>query len=123
MTGEDVLELTSPARFICPLRGFPHFQGHLPCCENSLRTNPETTRKVYVKNSTIQYTVRGVPQELERGAAKEHKSVNQVILDELTVALSGRRKHADFSDLVGCRSLDSELDEILTGQRIPPNPI
>ena len=69
----------------------------------------------------IQYTVRGVPREVDRAirerAARENKSVNQVIIDELTVAVIGRRKRADFSDLVGCWPPDGALDEILESQR------
>jgi hypothetical protein len=38
-------------------------------------------------------------------------------LEELTKATVGRRKFADFSDLLGVWKPDAEFDEILEGQR------
>jgi hypothetical protein len=68
----------------------------------------------------IQYTIRGVPREvdrfLRRQAAQRKKSLNQVILDELAVATVGQRR-ADFSDLVGRWTPDPAFDEILAAQR------
>jgi len=53
----------------------------------------------------IQYTVRGIPpevdRELRRKAARRKLSLNQIIVDELTAAALGRTKRADFTDLVG----------------------
>jgi hypothetical protein len=69
----------------------------------------------------IQYTVRGVPPEVDRGlrekAVQRKQSLNQVILDELTVATVGHRQRADFSDLVGRWTPDPAFDEILAAQR------
>lgn len=69
----------------------------------------------------IQYTVRGVPREvdhiLRQKAAQRKQSLNQVILDELTVATVGRKQRADFSDLVGQWTPDPAFDEILASQR------
>jgi hypothetical protein len=69
----------------------------------------------------IQYTVRGVPPEvdrlLRRKAAQRHKSLNQLILEELSVATLGRAQRADFSDLVGKWTPDPAFDEILAAQR------
>ena len=71
--------------------------------------------------TTIQYTIRGVPREvdrtLRRKAAQRKQSLNQVILDELTVATVGRKQRADFSDLVGRWTPDPAFDEILAAQR------
>ena len=70
---------------------------------------------------TIQYTVRGVPAEVDRilrhKAAQRKQSLNQVVLDELTLATVGRRKRADFSDLVGRWTPDPAFDEIVASQR------
>jgi hypothetical protein len=69
----------------------------------------------------VQYTVRGVPREVDRAlrkkAAQRKQSLNQVILDELTVATIGRKQRADFSDLVGRWTPDAAFDEILASQR------
>jgi len=40
-----------------------------------------------------------------------------VILDELTQATVGRKRKADFSDLVGRWTPDAAFDEILAAQR------
>jgi predicted HicB family RNase H-like nuclease len=54
---------------------------------------------------SIQYTLRGVPREVDRAlrqkAAQRKQSLNQVILDELAEAAIGHKQRADFSDLVG----------------------
>lgn len=69
----------------------------------------------------VQYTVRGVPREVDRllrkKAAQRKQSLNQVILDELTLATIGGKQRADFSDLVGRWTPDSAFDEILASQR------
>jgi hypothetical protein len=73
------------------------------------------------KQANLQYTVRGVPREVDRALRKKSaaskQSLNQVILDELTVAAVGHRQRADFSDLVGQWKADSAFDEILESQR------
>jgi hypothetical protein len=70
---------------------------------------------------SVQYTIRGVPAEvdrvLRRKAAQRKQSLNQVILEELTLAAVGGRKHADFSDLVGRWTPDPVFDETLAAQR------
>jgi hypothetical protein len=69
----------------------------------------------------LQYTIRGVPPEVDRilrqKAAQRKQSINQVILDELTVATIGQPVRADFSDLVGRWTPDPAFDEILAAQR------
>ena len=68
-----------------------------------------------------QYTIRGVPREVDRilrqKAAQRKQSLNQVILDELTLATVGHKQRADFSDLVGRWTPDPAFDEILAAQR------
>jgi hypothetical protein len=69
----------------------------------------------------IQYTIRGVPPEVDRKlrqkAARRKQSLNQVVLDELAKATSGQTKKASFSDLVGTWTPDPEFDEIIASQR------
>jgi hypothetical protein len=69
----------------------------------------------------IQYTVRGVPPEVDRvlrkKAAQLKLSLNQVVVDELTRATIGRARRADFSDLVGQWTPDPAFDEIIASQR------
>ena len=66
---------------------------------------------------TTQYTIRGVPAELERTLRRKAKlrklSLNQVALDELAVATGATLKKADFSDLVGQWTPDPAFDEIM----------
>jgi hypothetical protein len=73
------------------------------------------------QQAEIQYTVRGVPREVDRALRKKSaarkQSLNQVILDELTVATVGHRQRADFSDLVGQWKSDRAFDAILKAQR------
>jgi hypothetical protein len=68
-----------------------------------------------------QYTIRGVPPEVDRvlrqKAERRKQSLNQVILDELTAATVGHPRRADFSDLVGRWTPDPAFDEILAAQR------
>jgi hypothetical protein len=69
----------------------------------------------------VQYTVRGVPREvdvaLRRKAATRKVSLNQMIVEELSEAVTGARKRADFSDLVGQWTPDAAFDEILASGR------
>ena len=73
------------------------------------------------KAQPVQYTIRGVPREVDRvlreKAAQRKQSLNRVLLDELTVATVGRQHRADFSDLVGRWIPDAAFDEILATQR------
>jgi hypothetical protein len=70
---------------------------------------------------SIQYTIRGISREVDRilrqKAARRKLSLNQVVLDELTVATVKRKQRADFSDLAGRWTPDSAFDEILAAQR------
>jgi len=74
-----------------------------------------------MKRQAVQYTIRGVPHEVDRAlrqkAARRKQSLNQVILDELTEASIGRKRRADFSDLTGRWTPDPAFDEILAAQR------
>jgi hypothetical protein len=74
-----------------------------------------------VQAKAVQYTVRGIPSEVDRAlrrkAAQRKQSVNQVIVDELTRATLGRVQKADFSDLVGRWTPDPAFDEIIASQR------
>ena len=69
----------------------------------------------------MQYTIRRVPREVDRilrqKAEQRQQSLNQVILDELTMATVGRKQRADFSDLAGRWIPDPAFDEILAAQR------
>ena len=69
----------------------------------------------------IQYTVRGIPQEVDRAlrrkAAQRKLSLNQVIVEELTAGTIGERKRADFHDVAGRWTPDPAFDEIIATQR------
>ena len=68
-----------------------------------------------------QYTIRGVPQEVDRvlrqKAAQRKQSLNQVLLQALSDATEGRRCAVDFSDLVGKWTPDPSFDKIIAAQR------
>ena len=66
-------------------------------------------------SSRVYYTIRGVPPEVDR--ALREKSLNRVILDELTPALIGRPVKVDFSDVAGQWKPDPAFDEIIASQR------
>jgi len=69
----------------------------------------------------VQYTIRGIPPEVDRAlrrkAAQRKQSLNQVIVDELTAVTAGVRKRADFHDLVGQWTPDPAFDDIVASQR------
>jgi hypothetical protein len=69
----------------------------------------------------IQYTIRGIPPEVDKvlreKAARRGLSLNQAVVEELVGATVGRRKKADFSDLVGKWTPDPGFDEIIASQR------
>jgi hypothetical protein len=69
----------------------------------------------------VQYTVRGVPKEVDRAlrakAAQLKISLNQVVVNELTRATIGHARKADFSSLVGQWTPDPEFDDIIASQR------
>lgn len=68
-----------------------------------------------------QYTIRGVPVEVDRvlrqRARQRRVSLNRLIVDELMAATTGRRKYADFSDLVGGWRPNPEFEAALEAQR------
>ena len=68
-----------------------------------------------------QYTIRGIPREVDRvlrqKAAREKRSLNQVIVAELTAATIGAKRRTDLSDVTGGWIPDPEFDEILASQR------
>lgn len=69
----------------------------------------------------IQYTVTGIPPEVDEGlrkiAAERKQTLNDMIVEELTAVTRGVRKYADFSDLVGRWVEDPEFDEAIAAQR------
>ncbi len=69
----------------------------------------------------IQYTVRGIPQEVDRAlrrkAAQRKLSLNQMIVEELTAGTIGVRKRADFRDVAGQWTPDPAFDDIIATQR------
>jgi hypothetical protein len=71
--------------------------------------------------SAKQYTIRGIPNEVDRAlrqkAARQKRSLNQVIVDELTEATLGARRKIDLSDVTGGWVHDPAFDEILASQR------
>jgi hypothetical protein len=73
------------------------------------------------KQAPVQYTIRGVPREVDRvlrqRAKQRGESLNQLLVEELTVAAVGQPKRADFSDLVGKWTPDAAFDEIIASQR------
>ena len=52
-----------------------------------------------------------------RRVAQRRQSLNEVAMDELSVATVGGQKRADFSDLAGQWTPDPAFDEILATQR------
>ena len=60
--------------------------------------------------------LRGGPP-LRQKAAHRKQTLNKLILDELTVAAIGRKRSADFSDLVGRWTDDPAFDEVIAAQR------
>jgi len=73
------------------------------------------------QQAPIQYTLRGVPREVDRvlreWAERRKTSLNQVIINELVEMTIGRKRKADFSDLTGRWVPDPAFDEILAAQR------
>jgi hypothetical protein len=68
----------------------------------------------------IQYTIRGVPEQLDglarRRARKEGRSMNQILLDALGDGLgvsSVPRRYSDLDDLAGSWVHDSEFDRAI----------
>ncbi len=74
-----------------------------------------------VKPPKLQYTIRGVPAEadsaLKQEAKRQNRSLNQLLIDELSKLATSATQKADFSDLVGRWTPDPGFDEILASQR------
>lgn len=74
-----------------------------------------------VKAKLAQYTIRGVPaevdRELRRKARQRNQSLNQVVVEELTAATQGAKKRADFTSWLGGWVDDPAFDEALRAQR------
>lgn len=83
--------------------------------------------------STIQYTIRGIPPEIDaklrRIARLRNQSLNQVVLEKIASNTSGFPKkslrvtkpkvNTDFDDLFGkITPLEVEVEEALSSQRI-----
>ena len=71
--------------------------------------------------SGIQYTIRGVPREvdcaLRKKASQRRLSLNQIIVEELTAVTMCATKRADFHDVTGQWTPDPAFDEIMASQR------
>ncbi len=74
-----------------------------------------------MKTPALQYTIRGIPPEVDRvlreRAKQRNSSVNQIVIEELSKATVGPVKYADFSDLVGTWQDDPGFDEAIAWQR------
>jgi plasmid stability protein len=71
--------------------------------------------------SPKQYTIRGIPEEVDRAlrqkAERQKRSLNQLIVEELTQATLGAKRKTDLSDVTGAWVPDPAFDEILASQR------
>ena len=69
----------------------------------------------------VQYTIRGVPPEVDQAlrkkAAQLKRSLNQIVVEELTRATVGHSRKTDFSDLLGRWTPDPAFDEVVASQR------
>ena len=74
-----------------------------------------------MKAHARQYTIRGIPLEVDRALRKRAKqrnmSINQLIIEGLTLATLGSKQVADFSEFVGRWAQDRAFDEVLEIQR------
>ena len=73
-------------------------------------------------DSGIQYTVRGIPREVDKvlrqRARQRGVSLNQLLVEELSAAGGGqRRRHRSLKALGGRWQEDPEFDRILSEQR------
>ncbi len=71
--------------------------------------------------SVRRYTIRGIPCAVDRvlrqKAARQKRSLNQVIVEELTEATIGVRRKTDLWDVTGRWIPDPAFDEIMASQR------
>ncbi len=69
----------------------------------------------------IQYTVRGIPpevdRELRRRAREQKVSLNQLLLDELRNVAGVPRTYRSLKGIAGTRKEDLEFDRALEEQR------
>ena len=74
-----------------------------------------------LKHADIQYTIRGVPEEVDRAlrtkARRQGISLNKIVLSELSQAAGVREKKLDFSDVPGKWVEHPAFDEIIASQR------
>ena len=74
-----------------------------------------------VRAPEVQYTVRGVPAEvdhmLRERARATNQSLNQIIVAELIRATIGNERKADFSDVLGKWTPDEGFDATISAQR------
>lgn len=74
-------------------------------------------------NSNVQYTIRGVPREvdlaLRRKAHQRRVSLNRLLVEELTNAAGGAREQSyrSLKSIAGRWKEDPEFERILQGQR------
>lgn len=70
---------------------------------------------------SVDYTIRGIPPEVDHAlrlrAVRQKKSLNRVVVEELTRSLIGKSVKVDFMDLVGQWQPDAGFDEIIATQR------
>lgn len=73
------------------------------------------------KEPSRRYTIRGIPEEADRvlrqKAARQKRSLNQVVVEELTEATFGAKRKTDLSDVTGGWIPDPAFDEIVASQR------
>jgi len=73
------------------------------------------------EQASVQYTIRGVPREVDRALRRKAKlrkqSLNRLILDQLSESTTGAQRHEDFSDLVGQWVADAAFDRVIAAQR------
>jgi len=80
-------------------------------------------RHIMPTDHTVQYTIRGIPPEvdqaLRRKAHDRRISLNRLLVEELieVTGFTGERKYRSLEGLAGSWSDDPELDSILEEQR------
>jgi hypothetical protein len=74
-----------------------------------------------MKAQSVQYTIRGIPAEVDAALRRRAKalnvSINRLIIDELVKVTVGKRKHADFAEFVGGWQSDEVFDAAVAEQR------
>ena len=76
---------------------------------------------VGMKAHAIQYTIRGVPKEVDRAlrdlAQRRKISLNEAVIEGLTKSTVGHRQVSDFSKFLGMMDPDDAFDGALKAQR------